>query len=742
MGLIVPVLWGTAIIAGVVIGMMLLQDTPDSGMSPASLDSFQITLADEGTPVPQIFGRVRIRGNIIWYGNLKTVEVKEKGGKGGSKKVTVGYKYYLDVWQTICMGPASIVKMYIDDKEKEVVSDDESFNNGTNINYPTQPGEYSSRLKGVAHIFWDQFYLGENRTSVPTVHYVMDCVPNCPLTYVSEAHGINPAAIIYYTLLLGGASATDFNISSFNQAASYWHSKGYGLNISYTKQKEVREYIKQVLSYVGGVYYTDENDLHCIKAFDPNDASEVTVETDDFIEFSFSRRSWEATYNDFRANYTSEEKEFTVRTISVRNSASIKMLGNKYQLSLDLTGFRDLESASRRLYEIMKHESYPYATITCTLPFKYSIYREGSIVTINNTDYGIENAEFRIMKRTIEGVDSNKVSWQLEQVTETLFDDTFNYGGNPIWTNPNYEVAPLTKQAVFELPYNSYTGKNKAVLLLAQREKGFEDGFIVLKSTTGADYDIVGDFTTFSQYGTLDEEYGTDVYDIDDDVGILYTPYRDDPEFVTIARESLFDGVRYAIVGNEVMTFETVTPEGTNSYRLTGVVRGLFGTLITSHSVGAGIWLTEIRSNVINNIQYSNLYLKYLPHIQSEILDTSLANVLSITFENKAATPWAVTRIEGVRSGGEVIITWWPAIKDGIGAGDLDASQIDSSLFEYEGFFQYSNNGGDYIDIDDTSITLTQSGQFTFSVRAVEGGFTSDVVTVTVGADDGIYISN
>lgn len=49
---------------------------------PASLEDFDAPTAEEGRPIPVIFGTVWVTGpNVIWYGNLRTQEIKTKSGK-------------------------------------------------------------------------------------------------------------------------------------------------------------------------------------------------------------------------------------------------------------------------------------------------------------------------------------------------------------------------------------------------------------------------------------------------------------------------------------------------------------------------------------------------------------------------------------------------------------------------------------------------------------------------------------
>lgn len=49
---------------------------------PASLSDFEVPLAQQGRPVPVVFGTVTIRGpNVLWYGDLTVDPIEAEGGK-------------------------------------------------------------------------------------------------------------------------------------------------------------------------------------------------------------------------------------------------------------------------------------------------------------------------------------------------------------------------------------------------------------------------------------------------------------------------------------------------------------------------------------------------------------------------------------------------------------------------------------------------------------------------------------
>lgn len=49
---------------------------------PAGLDDIDAPTAEEGRPIPVVFGTRKIKGpNVVWYGDLSTTAIKKKGGK-------------------------------------------------------------------------------------------------------------------------------------------------------------------------------------------------------------------------------------------------------------------------------------------------------------------------------------------------------------------------------------------------------------------------------------------------------------------------------------------------------------------------------------------------------------------------------------------------------------------------------------------------------------------------------------
>lgn len=104
--------------------------------------------------------------------------------------------------------------------------------------------------------------------------------------------------------------------------------------------------------------------------------------------------------------------------------------------------------------------------------------------------------------------------------------------GIPPWSAPDLSPVPLRHARLFELPRNPETGSEPVVLVLAARELLSEEGVLVERSATNADYSPVGLLSApWAQYGTLAEAYPASTLAVDDTQGLLYRPYKEDPAF-------------------------------------------------------------------------------------------------------------------------------------------------------------------------------------------------------------------
>lgn len=73
--------WFVALFIGALVISYATMPKPQS-QPPAGLGEIQAPIAEEGVEIPVLFGTRDLNGpNVVWYGDLKTIAIKSKGGK-------------------------------------------------------------------------------------------------------------------------------------------------------------------------------------------------------------------------------------------------------------------------------------------------------------------------------------------------------------------------------------------------------------------------------------------------------------------------------------------------------------------------------------------------------------------------------------------------------------------------------------------------------------------------------------
>ena len=72
---------GLALLLNAVAAVLSPRDR-NRGPQATGLDEFDIPTAEEGRPIPVLFGTVLVKGpNVVWSGDLDVDPIREKGGK-------------------------------------------------------------------------------------------------------------------------------------------------------------------------------------------------------------------------------------------------------------------------------------------------------------------------------------------------------------------------------------------------------------------------------------------------------------------------------------------------------------------------------------------------------------------------------------------------------------------------------------------------------------------------------------
>jgi hypothetical protein len=715
-------------------------------MEGFNTDDFKPTMVKEGAVVPLVYGRVRLRGNLIAWGNLRTEEIEseEEGGKGSPEtpEGSNGYRVYVDAWISVAMGKCNLIDTYIND-ENEVIDGNLIWNDGTTGDFPTFPGEFANQLNGVAHAIITNWYIGDNVNNIPTIHFVIERELLTGLPFENRSNGSNPAAACYDICLKAGATISELDSVSFSAGCNFYHSKDLAVNTIFDRLQNASKTIEKLQKWFEFILYQSTTGQYIFKPFNSADVSIVQFFRKDIHKFSFNRKDWSQIFNDFHATYIDEAQDFTNRVVNTQNPAAIALSGFKNKQSVDLKCCRDLTTASKMLWELAKKSSYPAGTVTFFSNLKGAIVNPGDVISIDYPPYSI-TGDFRAISVDKESIEKNEVRIQAVQMLETLFDDYFEESGGTNQTPIDFTPEPAAYFRAFELPATKTLGDSKTILLLVERSATLATGYNLLVSDNPtSNFSSAGKFSSFSVRGLLTANYSSTTFKIDDSSTIAFSIAKDglDPTFSSISRRELFTNRRVAIIGDEILAFQNINQVGPNDYELTGLIRGLLNTPIQNHNINDEIWLANITiNNIYVNPAFDNLYYKVLPFYNSKVVLASLVTAKNLVITNKAKTPNGPGRIVANRSGSTISVQVFPAI-EGAGFNEELITDLPPPFIMKDHRLKYTWNSNNLTTPLD-SFNITEPAAVSISVSLVSPlGFQSISKSIFVDIANGEYKS-
>ena len=333
----------------------------------------------------------------------------------------------------------------------------------------------------------------------------------------------------------------------------------------------------------------------------------------------------------------------------------------------------------------VKGMGYPLAQFT--LPFNRDFFRVnvGGQFKFSYSKWGIVSMVCRVLMITEEEPGSSTINVQaiedIDHISETIFGEA-PHGKWPIEITTLYELENVS---IIEAPY-VLAGDVIQVIPLASKRSGTEIGFYVYMSIDGgSSYQKIGTSTTYQLYGTLAEPIGQATYQVDEDSdGILIdfdvAKEEDLDQIQTITRSQMISGSNLALLGSEIISFQTVTPVTSTRYRLSDIYWGRFDTENAAHSAGEDFWF--IGTSLYTLISHSELVIgssrkfKYVPFNSGYAGDISEASEVSHSVTGRAQTPYVASNLmaNGSTVGrytSDIALTWTSRIRgEGAGLGD------------------------------------------------------------------------
>lgn len=423
-------------------------------------------------------------------------------------------------------------------------------------------------------------------------------------------------------------------------------------------------------------------------------------------------------------------KESIVSPIAVDNG-NVFLQDRIVSKTIKMALFTTNENAVWASRNVLRKVSYPYAQLQLTVNRNLFRLDVGDCFKFSYGPYSIVNMICRVMSIREEDLKSENIvisaiedSFSIANVQEDYTEPT-----NQIQNEISYTALPFIYQDIFESPF-VLAGSEMELMPIAGRRRLSDLGYNVYMSVDdGASYSVIGAVSTLMPHGILYNAYSIDTYTIDDEVGfIIEFDFPEDMnnfESQTLL-QVLSTTTNLAILGNELVSIQNITPDVDNRYILTGIIRGRYGTEKADYEAyDADFYFIQPLYPAITAeeiIPGVTRKFKLVPYNAKESGDISTAEEISLEIVGISKTPYKPINFLANGSSfasrytDDIVLTWSPRYRGagaGIGSpGNVLASTAREGLFRIEVFVS-DVEVREITDIDAATWTYTEAMNLT-----------------------------
>lgn len=594
---------------------------------------------------------------------------------GSSKKVTVGYKYYLGMHMILCHGPVDkVTRIEVDGKtawsgngtggpiyvnspnlfggeEREggiqgtVDIDMGGPLQGRNTYLQGQLGADIPAYRGVLGAVLRQVYVGLNPYLkrwafwASRIHVRQNGIPQW-YDEKSEINGdMNPAHIIRECLTDPdwgmGYPEADIDDASFKAAADQMYDEGMGMSLLWDRSVTLEEFIQTVLKHIDASLYVDRfTGRFVLKlargGYDINSLLVLGEAEIDRIT-DFKRNTIGELINSVTVVYwdasTGKNGSVTVQDIALAAQQQSTVSTTK-----QFPGFTNGAIATQAAQRSLRALSTPLASGTLYVNRKAASLNVGDVFVLNWPRYGITKLVMRVANIEMGSLGSNAIKIQAIEDVFSLESAVYAPPPPSEWTNPISAPAPCPYHNVIEAPFWELVqrlGETEA------RNIPLLSGFIVATGVRPS-----GDASNAKLYSnptdTAWEEAGTVDFC---PTAVLAAPIGPLTTVLPIQSGVDLDIVQvgtYAQIGPELVRVDAVTDT-----TLT-VGRGVLDTVPVEHAEGTRVFFSDayFETDTVEYASGETARIRLLPATGMGVLPIGSAPTQTVAIGGRSGRPY------------------------------------------------------------------------------------------------------
>lgn len=575
-------------------------------------------------PIALCYGENRLAPNIIWQGDFQSHKHKQKAGKGGPKQVS--YTYSASFQLGLCWGPISSVTTTWKDQEKKssYTAYGFSLQVGTNpqapwgymtSKHPTQALGYPD----IAVLSVANYDLGQTNTFGQHSFQTQALLYNTGVTtgdadpalviddfLSNDVHGLGMDLSVFSNLMSTGAATT----TGDNAYQTYCRAMGFAISPFMQSQSRASETLDRWLKLTNTApvwtgytmkfypYGPDTITAHGV-TYLPDFPVRYELTDKDFIyqpgedPIKFSRTDPADAWNKMTIVIANRANEFNDLPVSWKDQGLIDQFGSRPADSLDCKEITDKAMAGIMVGLMGQRQAYVRNSFNFTLGMKFCRLEPMDIVGCTDPRFG----HFYVLITEVTEDDNNQLKIVAEEYNEAVSSAPVNsvQDGSNTPINTAVDPGPVNPPIVFEPP-SALSGTPQVWAAVSGGDGTIYNpnwgGAFVWLSTDDITYDQIGEVDTAARMGFLTALLATYGGTNPDTINTLSVDLSmsngdlSDAASPTDAAAGVTASYIESATGYEVASYEIVNLTGTDTYDLTNLYRGQYGTPIASHAIG------------------------------------------------------------------------------------------------------------------------------------------------------------
>lgn len=570
--------------------------------------SLQVQQSSQGLTLPVVYGRARVAGNLVWYGDFTTYEHKtttRQGGKGGGgvKQEDVKYTYEAAVMMALCEGEIKGVTRIWRDKEK--------FSSPASLRLTLYKG-------GEEQPVWP--HLQQAKHAAQAISYsgtAYLCSPNYELTKSAQiySHNFEVDGKLGYSTSIVDANPRDIirdlltnqkygcgfpveNLGDTDVYGTYCRAAGIFLSPVYSEQQEAQRNIAELLEQTNSAAVFSQGRLKIVPYGDsglsgngatyiPNLTPLYDLSDDDFIvsgaedPVRVERKTNADAYNQVQIEYLDRANDYNIAVAEAKDQANIEQYGIRPKDAVKMHGICDAKVARQVAQLLLQRALYVRNEYEFKLGWKYCLLEPMDLVTLTDGGLGLDKTPVRITE--IEEDEDGVLNVKAEDFPFGTASAT-EYPTQPsLGYSADYNVSPGNAHApvIFEAPLQLTGGEPE--IWLATAGGDMWGGAEVWVSTNGDSYTRVGAVSGKARYGSLTAVLPAGaVFDRANTLGVEIGA----GQLTGGTEQDSRDLLTLCYADGEFLAYETAELKGVGRYVLGNLTRGAYGSNIDRHEAG------------------------------------------------------------------------------------------------------------------------------------------------------------